>query len=151
MGKLLVLGGTGFVGKSLISSSRIGDFGKIYSSQRGHASTDITGPNGISPQALVWDIRNISDLALDFEVIIHAATPASATLNNSDPREMFEIIVQGMENVIEFASRHSVPPIILFTSSGAVYGEIPSSVNHISEDFPRCCRFSRILICLRGW
>lgn len=136
MGKLLVLGGTGFVGKSLISSAKIGDFGTIYSSQRGDASTGTTDPTGITPQNLVWDIRNISDLALDFDVIIHAATPASATLNNSDPREMFEIIVQGMENVIEFASRHSVPPIILFTSSGAVYGEIPSSVNHISEDFP---------------
>jgi nucleoside-diphosphate-sugar epimerase len=49
---------------------------------------------------------------------------------------MFQVIVQGMENVIEFASRHSVPPKVLFTSSGAVYGEIPSSIDYVSEDFP---------------
>ena len=135
MGKLLILGGTGFVGKSLISSSKIGDFGKIYSSQRGVASTGIRDPSGIIPQNLAWDIRNLSDLPLDFDVIIHAATPASAALNNSDPREMFKIIVQGMENVIEFASRHHNPPTVLFTSSGAVYGDIPESIENVPEDW----------------
>jgi dTDP-glucose 4,6-dehydratase len=49
---------------------------------------------------------------------------------------MLNLIVRGMENVIEFASRHPVPPKIVFTSSGAVYGEVSSSINLIPEDFP---------------
>jgi dTDP-glucose 4,6-dehydratase len=77
----------------------------------------------------------MSDLDPCFDVIVHAATPASAQLNNTDPEEMFKIIVQGMENVIEFASRHRNPPTVLFTSSGAVYGDIPEDIGNVPESW----------------
>jgi len=68
-----------------------------------------------------------------FDLIVHAATPASAVLNTQDPDQMYRIIVQGMQNVIEFASRHQKAPTILFTSSGAVYGERPVDEECIRE------------------
>ena len=54
---------------------------------------------------VLWDIRQKAELSSNFDVIIHAATPASAFLNSDNPNEMFDVIVQGMKNVIDFASR----------------------------------------------
>jgi dTDP-glucose 4,6-dehydratase len=37
--------------------------------------------------------------------------------------------------VIEFASRHRNPPTVLFTSSGAVYGDIPEDIGNVPESW----------------
>ncbi len=136
MSSLLILGSSGFVGTSLqneLTESEYPNFTCVASRK-----PPISRPNNPmnSSRFLAWDIRSKSVLQPIFDVIIHAATPASALLNSNDPGEMFNIIVQGMENVIEFASRHAVPPKLLFTSSGAVYGDIPSTTNLVPEDFP---------------
>lgn len=136
MPKLLILGSSGFVGKSLISELESNDFYDIYAPRSGPTTVYKEQPNLVAYHDLVWDVRRKSDLVPNFDLIIHAATPASALMNTMEPEAMRHVIVQGMENVIEFASRHSVSPKILFTSSGAVYGEVPSSIDYISEDFP---------------
>ncbi len=136
MTSILVLGGTGFVGKSLVNFLGSDHYDSIAIAQSGISTKIESDPNDDYYRWLVWDIRNKSSLKTDFDLIVHAATPASALLNSLEPNTMFQLIVQGMENVIEFASRHTVPPKILFTSSGAVYGEVSSSVDNIPEDFP---------------
>ena len=135
MRRILIIGGSGFVGRSLIQLSTASESYDITLATR--RSVDLLF-NTLSISELsyfTWDVRHATDAEPNFDVIIHAATPASAALNNSDPREMFEIIVQGMENVIEFASRHQKPPTVLFTSSGAVYGDIPESISNVPEDW----------------
>jgi dTDP-glucose 4,6-dehydratase len=131
----LILGGSGFVGTSLRNDLSKSNFEDVIcaSSQKNPKPYEVDSVSRY--QYAIWDVRSKSVLQPNFDVIIHAATPASAALNNSDPREMFEIIVQGMENVIEFASRHRVPPVVLFTSSGAVYGDIPESVGNVPENW----------------
>jgi dTDP-glucose 4,6-dehydratase len=67
-----------------------------------------------------------------FDYFIHAATAASATLNELDPREMADTIIEGTKRVLSLAS-HSQNPKFLFVSSGAVYGSQPSDILHMSE------------------
>jgi len=134
MSNLLILGGSGFVGLSLQDELLKSNYENIVCvSSRINPPTKRNGHSGENSY-VSWDIRFRSELAPNFDVIIHAATPASAQLNTSDPGEMYKIIVQGMENVIEFASRHISPPKILFTSSGAVYDNGPITLENVRED-----------------
>ena len=80
------------------------------------------------------DIRNFAIPERDFDYIIHAATPASAKLEQENPDEMRSIIVDGTRHVMEMAKRCHVKRVLL-TSSGAVYGKQPSEISHISESF----------------
>ncbi len=69
-----------------------------------------------------------------FSHVIHAATEASAKLNGDAPLVMFDTIVDGTRRVLQFSLSHSVGRF-LFVSSGAVYGNQPSHLTHISESF----------------
>jgi dTDP-glucose 4,6-dehydratase len=69
-----------------------------------------------------------------FTHIIHAATPASAYINQTSPLEMFDVIVEGTRNVLKFAAQCGAPKV-LFTSSGAIYGKQPVELSYIPEDF----------------
>jgi len=66
--------------------------------------------------------------------VIHAATDASADLNETDPLRMFDTIVIGTRNSLDFA-RAVRAKRFFFLSSGAVYGAQPWSVDRVSEDF----------------
>jgi len=69
-----------------------------------------------------------------FDYVIHAATEASAKLNEEAPQEMLDAIIGGTRRVLEFAAQCGVKKLLL-TSSGAVYGKQPSAITHISEDY----------------
>lgn len=135
MQRVLITGGSGFVGTSVIKLLATTGSCDVSVTTRKQIDPSVNGHLIPITNHLNWDVRHATDAEPNFDVIIHAATPASAALNNSDPREMFKIIVQGMENVIEFASRHHNPPTVLFTSSGAVYGDIPESIENVPEDW----------------
>lgn len=80
------------------------------------------------------DVREFSFPAGPFGFVIHAATPASARLIAEAPLEMFETIVQGTRQVLEFARTQPLQAMLL-TSSGAVYGKQPPEVLHIPETY----------------
>jgi len=69
-----------------------------------------------------------------FTHIIHAATPASAYINETAPLEMFDVIVEGTRNVLDLATQCGAPKVLL-TSSGAIYGKQPVDLSHLPEDF----------------
>ena len=136
--RVLLTGGTGFVGKWLIETAHI-------ACSNGATNFEVVVPTRDSLAPHVLETREIGfknlslvqgDLlsdALDFgkvDAIIHAATPASAKLNESNPAEMTRINTQSMQSALKFA-KNKTP--FLFTSSGAVYGDQPKSVSHISE------------------
>jgi nucleoside-diphosphate-sugar epimerase len=81
------------------------------------------------------DIRDFEFPEGDFSFVIHAATEASAKLNERDPLIMFNTIVAGTRRCLEFA-RHAKTKKFLLTSSGAVYGRQPPELSHVSEDYP---------------
>ena len=70
----------------------------------------------------------------EFRFIIHAATEASAKKAAEEPLAMLQTILHGTERTLQFASTHGTRKFLL-TSSGAVYGEQPSHISHLSEDY----------------
>lgn len=125
--KVLLLGSSGFVGSSLRNEIR------HASDTWHHATSARTEPNsGLHS----WNVLDTCTLTPAYDIIVHAATPASAELNATDPMRMYELNVIAMTNVVEFAARHEHPPIVLFTSSGAVYGDAPLSLERFPESWP---------------
>jgi dTDP-glucose 4,6-dehydratase len=136
--RVLLTGGTGFVGKWLIETAKI-------ACENGATSFEIVVPTrslnskhaletkSIGFKNLSFVEGDILSQTLDFgsiDSIVHAATPASAKLTSENPSEMFRINKVSTESVLKYA--HDKMPL-LFTSSGAVYGVQPQSVSHIAE------------------
>ena len=83
------------------------------------------------------DVRNFVFPQGTFDFVIHAATEASAKLEQENPAEMYAVIVDGTRRVLDFAKKTGASRLML-TSSGAVYGTQPSGTSHIGEDDPVC-------------
>lgn len=80
------------------------------------------------------DVRSFDFPSGEFDYVIHAATEASAKLNDEAPQEMLDAIIGGTRRVLDFAAQAGVKKLLL-TSSGAVYGKQPSEITHVSEDY----------------
>lgn len=130
--RVLITGGTGFVGKHLLdviaANSTPLTLDDVVVSSR---SPQLTG---YDVETVSWDVTSDSVPSLRVDAVIHAATPASAELNARSPRLMFDQIVEGARRVIEFCANQPDPPRVVFTSSGAVYGEMPPGVTAWPED-----------------
>ncbi len=140
--RVLLTGGTGFVGKWLIETAHIAcsngatNFEIIVPTRNVLAShVKETEKIGFKNLLLVQgDLLSDTLKICKVDSIIHAATPASAALNESNPIEMTRVNTQSMEAALKFA-KDSAP--FLFTSSGAVYGNQPQTIAHIPEKQPR--------------
>ena len=131
-GDLVVTGGTGFVGRSLLSRrSFVDQFDAVHVVGRRSRPQWLPSPfNYVVADLTTDELVTFKDATL----IVHAATPASASLNAFAPRDMFFQNISSMESVLSLASQCTRKPTVLFTSSGAVYGEAPGVDSFISED-----------------
>ena len=94
-------------------------------------------PHLANTSVIQWvkgDVCNFTFPQGSYAYVIHAATEASAQLNEQDPQRMFDTIVEGTRRTIEFAATHQTKKFLL-TSSGAVYGKQPPEFSHIPEDY----------------
>lgn len=80
------------------------------------------------------DVRHEDFPKGSFSHVIHAATEANAKLNSEAPLIMFNTIVDGTRRTLRFAIDSSVAKF-LFVSSGAVYGNQPPHLTHLTETF----------------
>jgi dTDP-glucose 4,6-dehydratase len=137
---LVITGASGFVGTWLTLSwvaarKKLNGSGQLLITSRNPQSLLplVSVIDSRSPvTALSSDIRNLH-IPNEFRNgnLIHAATPASAALNTSDPAAMLKIIIEGQERVIAEAVRMNNK--LLFLSSGAVYGRQPLDLSHLRE------------------
>jgi nucleoside-diphosphate-sugar epimerase len=79
------------------------------------------------------DVRTFDFPEGPFSYVIHAATPSGTTLTDDGLLSMFDTIVTGTRRTLEFARCAGVRRFLL-TSSGAVYGQQPADLSHLSED-----------------
>ena len=137
-----ITGGTGFFGMWLLESfTHINDALGLRMSAtvltRDPAAFALKAPYLTSRADLNFiagDVRTFAFPAGLFDYVIHAATEASAKLNDEAPHEMLDAILGGTRRVLDFAAQCGVKKLLL-TSSGAVYGKQPSEITHVSEDY----------------
>lgn len=142
-GRVFVSGGTGFFGCWLLESfawanRRLGLGASAIILTRAPARFRARAPHlAADPSIQLWpgDVRTFEPPAGAFSHLIHAATPTDGDLEQSDPLALFDVIVGGTRRVLDFARSQGTPKVLL-TSSGAVYGRQPPSINRLREDEP---------------
>jgi dTDP-glucose 4,6-dehydratase len=149
---IFVTGGTGFFGRWLLESfahanDNLHLGAKMVVLTRSPRSFAAKAPILFEHPAISFvegDIRNFTPVEVrlqmgsnapsGFDFVIHAATEASAKLNAEDPLFMIDAIVEGTRTALKFAVETGAKRFLL-TSSGAVYGQQPSTMTHIPEDY----------------
>jgi dTDP-glucose 4,6-dehydratase len=140
--RIFITGGTGFFGCWLLESFAWANDKLSLGAQavvltRNPSAFHQKAPHLSSHPAIqfhVGDIRSFEFPNGHFSHFIHAATEASAKLNDENPLLMFNTIVVGTRHALEFA-RHCCAQKFLLTSSGAVYGKQLPDLTHIPEDY----------------
>jgi dTDP-glucose 4,6-dehydratase len=146
--RLFLTGGTGFIGCWLLESLRHADQRLGLGVQATILTRDPLAFRRKAPHLadypgfrfVTGDVCGFDTPAGEFSHLIHAATDASAALNENDPRRMFDTVIQGTRRALDFAVEKSVDRV-LFLSSGAVYGQQPWEMERVAENWigsPSC-------------
>lgn len=139
--RLLLTGGTGFIGKWLLgtflrANRRLGLGARVVTLSRRPESflRDFPGLRGAAEiEWLSSDVRELSREAVgDCGFAIHAATDVVAT---STPAEILDTCIAGTRRVLEAMTPAKPGRRVLLLSSGAVYGRTPSEVGAIPESW----------------
>ena len=85
-------------------------------------------------QYISGDVRTFELDNINVDYVIHAATDASAKLEQENPDEMYSVVVHGTQRALDVARQCGASRFLL-TSSGAVYGPQPPEMSHIPESY----------------
>ena len=134
--RIFMTGGTGFIGRWMLEALARADTDiEVTVLSRDPAAFAARAPHLARRFRLVpGDVTGFAPPDGRFTHVIHAATDASAALNASDPRRMFDTIVTGTRHALDFAVERGAERFF-FLSSGAVYGAQPWEVTHVAEDW----------------
>ena len=129
---VLITGGAGFIGSNY--AARVIQTGNdliIYDnlSRKGAAENLgwLRSEFGEAFKFVKGDIRDYELLATTAraaDIIVHLAAQVAVTSSVIDPRFDFEVNAQGTFNVLEAARASGKNPIVLYTSTNKVYGEM---------------------------
>ncbi len=124
--KVLVTGGTGFIGSNVCMSF----------ANKGH---EVIALDNLSREGteknLSWlkENKNITFIKTDireyfnfgnFDVIVHLASQTGVIPSIDDPQEDFSVNAQGTLNILEYARKQESKPLVIFASTNKVYGDI---------------------------
>ena len=123
MTRVLITGGTGFFGKSILDYFSRNPRGYVFTvlSRRGLNPEFLSQINQSGNQAIaqiIGDVRSFDVGSARFDAVIHAATPARVDVPDD---EMRSIIVEGTANAIRQAKKCGAYKFMM-VSSGGVYG-----------------------------
>ncbi len=85
-------------------------------------------------QFVAGDVRTFELENVSVDYVIHAATDASAKLEQENPDEMYSVVVHGTQRALDVARQCGARRFLL-TSSGAVYGPQPPEIERIPESY----------------
>lgn len=142
MTKLLIIGGTGFFGKSFLDSFQrdlLDSYGidRIIVGARNIDSFQNDFPELIDHRVtfIKMDISTVQELS-DADIVIHAAASTDARDYLKNPNGEKRNIEQSTTNYCQLAQLNHKNAKIVYCSSGAVYGQQPENIEKIAEDFP---------------
>lgn len=140
--RFFITGGTGFFGMWLLESFchinetlGLGASATVLTRDRARFATK--APHLVNRPDLQFVEGDIKDFAFpegEFSYVVHAATEASAKLNENEPLQMLDATISGTRRVLEFVAQSTCRKLLL-TSSGAVYGRQPADVTHVPETY----------------
>ena len=140
MFSLLIIGGTGFFGKSILDCYKRGllspwGIDKVIVMSRNSDNFKHNYPELISQgvEFFTGDIATI-DYLPSAEYVIHAAASTDASLYLSHNKKEKKNIIRGTLNYCQLATEFHKNSKIVFCSSGAVYGYQPEQVKNLTED-----------------
>ena len=141
--KLLIIGGTGFFGKSILDSfleGKLNDYSikRVIVLARSIDKFFINHPNFNGHKNIEFikgDIRTIQSLPFA-DIIIHAAASTNQIdYKNNSNLERINIEL-GTSNYLKIAHKVHQKSKIVYCSSGAVYGKQPNHILKVKEDYP---------------
>lgn len=139
---IFITGATGFFGiwllEAVLAANREFSLGcRVMALSRNPDRFAARAPHLFFDAAVTWlngDVRYFTFPTAPVTHVIHAGAESSTNLNASDPQAMFDVCVDGTRRVLAMAAEKRVQRL-LFTSSGAVYGQQPSDISHVPEMF----------------
>ena len=141
MSRLLILGGSGFFGKSILDAYSRGllkpwGIDNIVVISRHAAQLKISHPWLIDGSILLinGDISTLRDLP-NADFVIHAAASTNAANYLLRPLQEKQNIQAATLNYCQLAKKYHRNSKIIYCSSGAAYGHQPADVLNISEDY----------------
>ena len=141
MTSLLVIGGSGFFGKSILDSFKRGllvpwGINRIEVVARKASNLATSNPELMSKNVLLHDLDITSCTYLPVaDYVIHAAASSDARNYLSRPERERANIQLGTSNFCKLAENFFKKSKILYISSGAVYGGQPADMDYIDESF----------------
>jgi dTDP-glucose 4,6-dehydratase len=138
---LLLIGGSGFFGKSFLDAYRRGllrpwSVERITVVARSASTLRGTHPNLIDPDISLLDADAARVGALpQADFVIHAASTTDARRYATDPEGERANILAAVDNYAGVAEKCHRASRIVYASSGAVYGQQPADVERLPEDF----------------
>jgi dTDP-glucose 4,6-dehydratase len=138
---LLLIGGSGFFGKSFLDAYGRGllapwRIGRVIVLARSATRLRATYPLLVGPgvELIDTDIATARDLP-HADYVIHAASSSDARTYVADPAGERANILAAVDNYCRIAARDHRDSRIVYTSTGAVYGQQPDTLPHLTEDF----------------
>ncbi|MEA3059750.1 MAG: UDP-glucuronate decarboxylase [Sphingomonadales bacterium] len=140
--RIFMTGGTGFIGRWMLSAladanNKFGLDVHVDVLTRDPDAFEKREPELAAAQGFRFvrgDILALGSPEESYNFVLHAATDASAHLNEHDPLKMFDTIVEGTRRALDFAVACRAERFFFF-SSGAVYGAQPWELTHVPETY----------------
>lgn len=139
---LLLIGGTGFFGKSFLDAFARGllapwGITRVIAAARRPGSLAKTCPELVGPGVELHALDAATAPALPHaDVVIHAANTTDAQRYAADPAGERAAILAAADHFADIARSDLAGARIVYTSSGAVYGQQPADLPGLPEDAP---------------
>lgn len=136
---LLVIGGTGFFGKSILDAYLSGNFNNfgitklILVARSGKGLENFQHlPSNKNFEIVSANVEACDDLP-EADYVIHAATSVNFNAFEKNPDTEIIRIVSGVENFARIARKRFTKSKVLYVSSGAVYGDLFEHLEPVTE------------------
>ncbi|MGH3252761.1 MAG: NAD-dependent epimerase/dehydratase family protein [Trebonia sp.] len=135
--RVLVTGGAGFVGATLVRRLAAGGYRVRVLDNL--STGDAAHLSGVDADLVKGDIRDagtLADAVAGCDAIIHLAAAGSVAGSVADPHLNFEANVVGTFLVLDAARRHGVPRVVQASTGGALIGDATPPVDERSLPKP---------------